>query len=404
MGKARRNQVEAERVVSMVVERLRDPARRDRSIGIVTFNTQQQDLIETLLEAERKKSPEIEPYFNASAPEPLFVKNLENVQGDERDVMIFSTTFGRDALGRLSMNFGPMNKAGGERRLNVAVTRARERLVVVTSMDPEDIDLTRSSAIGIKHLRDFLAYARDGRRALLAAVSASASAVCESPFELDVLAVCESLGWRVDCQVGCSGYRIDLAARDPQAPGRHVLAIECDGATYHSGATARDRDRLRQSVLEGLGWRFHRIWSTDWRLNRETEIERLKKAYKDACDAPRRPPGRGANRELRSEAHATQDVIRSAPTPVATVQVKPQAPTIEAVDPKAVTDTMRRDAILAVLQEGGTMPREALIKAAANRVGHQRVGTRIKDAFAKVVDGLLSQQRLVVINDRITLK
>jgi superfamily I DNA and/or RNA helicase len=177
-GEGARNQIEAERVVSIVVERLRDPARRDRSIGIVTFNTQQQDLIETLLEAQRKDHPEIEAYFNTSAPEPLFVKNLENVQGDERDVMIFSTTFSRDALGRLSMNFGPMNKAGGERRLNVAVTRARERLIVVTSMDPEDIDLTRTSSLGVKHLRDFMAYARDGRRALLAAVSASASATC----------------------------------------------------------------------------------------------------------------------------------------------------------------------------------------------------------------------------------
>jgi very-short-patch-repair endonuclease len=226
----------------------------------------------------------------------------------------------------------------------------------------------------------------------------------ESPFELDVLAVCESLGWRVDCQVGCSGYRIDLAARDPEAPGRHVLAIECDGATYHSGATARDRDRLRRTVLEGLGWRFHRIWSTDWRLNRETEVERLKKAYRDACEAPRRPPSLGANRELRSEAKATQEAFRSAPAPVATVAVKTTATVADPVDPKSVTDTMRKDAILAVLKEGGTMPRDALIKAAATRVGHLRVGTRIKDAFGKVVDQLLAERRLALINERITLK
>ena len=400
-GTNRCNEVEARKVVSIVMERLLDPKRRDRSIGIVTFNAQQQDLIETLLEAERKLHPEVEGYFNASASEPVFVKNLENVQGDERDVMIFSTTFGRNSLGQISMNFGPMNKSGGERRLNVAVTRARERLIVVTSMDPEDIDLSRTAAAGVKHLREFLAYARDGRRALFASISVSPNSACESPFEVDVLQACEAIGIRVDSQVGCSGYRIDLAARDPACAMRYVLGIECDGATYHSGATARDRDRLRQSVLEGLGWTFHRIWSTDWALNRASEIERLKAAYEKALGSPRRIPGRGANIELRSTASAESAKLAAAPSPVRLVPVVPASPPRDPVDSSAVTDAMRRDAILHVLKTGGSIPRHALIKAAASHMGLPRLGSRIKSAIDSVISALLTEGRIRSADDRI---
>ncbi|MGE0520254.1 MAG: DUF4011 domain-containing protein [Candidatus Binatia bacterium] len=403
-GASRRNEVEAHRVVDLILERLRDPRLRERSIGVVTFNVQQQDLIDTLLEAKRLAHPEIEPYFSAAAPEPVFVKNLENVQGDERDMMIFSTTFGRDASGRTSLNFGPMNRHGGERRLNVAVTRARERLVVVTSMDPEEIDLSRTASLGVRHLRDFLAYARDGERALHASATIDSLAECESPFEQDVLSVCESLGWRMDRQVGCSGYRIDLAARDPALPGRHVLGIECDGATYHSAATARDRDRLRQSVLENLGWTLHRIWSTDWRVARESEIARLQQAYAAALAQPRRPAGMGANRELRPLETADEAPARvqdhSPPLRTAASAVPVRA-TGEPIDPATVTHAMRREAILAVLHASGAMPPDALIRAAANHVGHQRVGSRIRDAFQAAIQDLVHDGAVRVLGARI---
>jgi very-short-patch-repair endonuclease len=404
-GASRRNEVEARRVVELIVERLRDPERRQRSIGVVTFNIQQQDLIETLLEEQRLAHPEIEPYFSAAAPEPVFVKNLENVQGDERDVMIFSTTFGKDATGRMTLNFGPMNRQGGERRLNVAVTRARERLIVVSSMDPEEIDLSRTGSLGVRHLREFLAYARDGVRALQAAVSVDALADCESPFEEDVLSVCESLGWRMDRQVGCSGYRIDLAARDPALPGRHVLGIECDGATYHSAATARDRDRLRQAVLENLGWTLHRIWSTDWRLARDAEIARLRQAYDAAAARPRRPAGRGANGELKPP-----EIVAETAAPVATASAPPRVEAAaplrtvgEPIDPALVTHQMRREAIVAVLHASGAMPRDALIRAAAVHVGHQRVGSRIRGAFEMALQHLLEDGALRQLGDRIAL-
>lgn len=404
MGKSRCNPIEAEKVVSLVVSRLLDPNLRDRSIGVVTFNAQQQDLIERLLEAKQKEHPEIEPYFSVRAPERLFVKNLENVQGDERDVMIFSTTFGKDPAGKLSMNFGPMNKPGGERRLNVAITRARERLIVVTSLDPDDIDLRRTAAVGIKHLREFLAFAKDGKQVLFRTVTTSPGVKCESPFEVDVLNVCqEALHWRMETQVGCSGYRIDLAVVDPRAPGRHLLGIECDGATYHSGATARDRDRLRQSVLEGLGWTFHRIWSTDWRLNRNAEIERLKNAYEQALAKPPRPTGKGTNANLRSEVQAMMEVQPSRPAAIVTAAPKSRALPVEAVDPKEVSDDDRQRAILRVLKESGSMPRPALVQAAANSVGHRRVGTRIRTAFEAMLGQLLREGRIRELGDRLAL-
>ena len=406
-GASRRNEVEARRVVDLIVERLRDPQRRERSIGVVTFNIQQQDLIETLLEEKRLAHPEIEPYFSAAAPEPVFVKNLENVQGDERDVMIFSTTFGRDATGRMTMNFGPTNRQGGERRLNVAVTRARERLIVVSSMDPEEIDLSRTGSLGVRHLRDFRAYARDGLRALHASVAVDPLADCESPFEQDVLSVCESLGWRMDRQVGCSGYRIDLAVRDPALPGRHVLGIECDGATYHSAATARDRDRLRQAVLENLGWTLHRIWSTDWRVARDAEIARLRQAYEAAVARPRRPAGRGANCELKPpEAVAESSVPPPPSAPATQARVGAAVPPRvmgEPIDPALVTQAMRRDAIVAVLHASGAMPTDALIRAAANHVGHQRVGSRIRSTFEVALQHLLEVGAVRVLGDRIAL-
>jgi len=207
--------------------------------------------------------------------EPLFIKNLESVQGDERDVMLFSIGYGPDQLGRIAMNFGPLNRDGGERRLNVAVTRARELLEVYSTLQADQIDASRTDAIGVKHLKAFLEYAEHGTQTLRSAATVDGAATFESPFEADVARRLEAVGWTLHRQVGVAGYRIDLAVVHPKAPGAYLVGIECDGATYHSGATARDRDRLRQSVLERLGWRIHRIWSTDWWLNREIPLNTL---------------------------------------------------------------------------------------------------------------------------------
>lgn len=280
-GRSRTNRIEAEAVVSEVVRRLRSPEMARQSIGIVTFNVAQQRLIEDLLDEARRNHPEIEQFFDANRSEPVMVKNLENIQGDERDVILFSIGYGPDANGRISMDFGPLNREGGQRRLNVAVTRARKEIVVFSSLLPEQIDLSRTQAQGVRDLKLFLEYAQRGMPALFQETTES-GLVFDSPFEEDVYRVLDERGYEVHTQVGSAGYRIDLAVVDPDNPGRYLLGIECDGATYHSAKNARDRDKLREAVLRDLGWQLHRIWSTDWWQDREGEIRRLLEAVEEA--------------------------------------------------------------------------------------------------------------------------
>ncbi|MFO0520472.1 MAG: DUF4011 domain-containing protein [bacterium] len=277
-GGSRTNRIEAEAVVAAIERHYLDAQAakeaRPLSIGVVTFNQPQQALIETLLDQRRSRSAELDRAISAASNEPLFIKNLENVQGDERDVICFSTTFGLDAAGRMTMNFGPLNGEGGHRRLNVAITRAREAVRIFSSLDPGQIDTSKVRAAGVRDLKYYLDFAIKGPRALVAR-SVPTGREPESPFEREVMQALRTRGWDVHSQVGCSGYRIDLAVVDPKAPGRYLLGIECDGRTYHSGATARDRDRLRQFVLENLGWKIARVWSADWWRDPEDEAGKL---------------------------------------------------------------------------------------------------------------------------------
>ena len=289
-GTSRTNRAEAAAVVAEVVRRLRDPAfvTERASIGIVTFNAEQQQLIEDLLDAERRKDPDLDRFFLFSADriEPVFVKNLENVQGDERDVILFSIGFGPDAAGKVTMNFGPLNKPGGHRRLNVAVTRARKEMKVFATLRAEQIDLSRSSAQGVRDLKHFLEFAEHGPKALAEAVQ-SIGGEHESPFERAVEESLTARGWQVKRQVGVSGFRIDLGVVHPDAPGRFVAGVECDGATYHRSATARDRDRLRDMVLRNLGWRILRTWSTDWWVDSRGAAEVLNARLTEILDRDR---------------------------------------------------------------------------------------------------------------------
>ncbi|MGH8815512.1 MAG: DUF3320 domain-containing protein, partial [Achromobacter pestifer] len=273
-GGSRTNRREAEAIVQGIEQHYLDKSRRRQTLGVVTFNQPQQSLIETLLDARRRTNAELDKAISAQSREPLFIKNLENVQGDERDVIYFSITFGPDAAGKMTMNFGPLNGEGGHRRLNVAISRAREGVVIYSTLLPEQIDLSRVRATGVRDLKHYLEFALKGPRALVEQ-SLPTGREPDSPFETQVIKVLRNQGWVVHPQVGCSGYRIDMGVVDPRAPGRYLLGIECDGRAYHSGATARDRDRLRQVVLEGLGWRLHRVWSTDWWINPEREVQKI---------------------------------------------------------------------------------------------------------------------------------
>ncbi|MGP5018059.1 DUF4011 domain-containing protein [Vreelandella alkaliphila] len=287
-GKARHNQGEAKAIVAEIVRRLTsdDAAVRRQSIGVVTFNTEQQSLIEDLLDKARGEDPGIEWAFSDDELEPVFVKNLETVQGDERDVILFSITYGPDEAGHVTMNFGPLNRNGGERRLNVAMTRARSEMMVFSTLTPERIDLSRTAARAVADLKHFLEYAERGASALGAAVHGSVGDF-ESPFEIAVARSLQEKGWIVHPQVGVSAYRIDMGIAHPDKPGIYLAGIECDGAMYHSSAYARERDKVRQGMLEGLGWTLFRVWSTDWWTNRAKAIDALDAALSQQLEKAR---------------------------------------------------------------------------------------------------------------------
>jgi very-short-patch-repair endonuclease/DNA polymerase III delta prime subunit len=281
-GGRRDNQIEAEKVVDVYLSLLKE--NPDRSFGIVAFSRAQSEAIENRLEHMVKIHPEVQPLIKTDLLEGIFVKNLENVQGDERDVIILSVGYAKDREGRMSMNFGPLNKPGGEKRLNVAITRARQKVVIVSSIESSDLDLSKSRADGVRQLYQYLDYAVRGPEALMSALPEHQGDY-ESDFEENVAAAIREMGYRVISQVGCSGYRIDIGVCLPDKPGSIILGVECDGAMYHSASTARDRDRLRQEVLERRGWIIHRIWSTEWNGRRETEIKKLRAAIEKASTA-----------------------------------------------------------------------------------------------------------------------
>lgn len=278
-GKSRTNRIEAEAVVAEAAECMERwlmmPERERPTLGIITFNAQQQSLILDLLDAARRDKPELEWFFAEDRVEPTIVKNLENVQGDERDVILFSIAFWKDASGKPPpMSFGALNRDGGERRLNVAVTRARQELVVFSGFTADQVDPSKSKYIAVQHLKAFLDYAERGAIALPAEDRGSVGGF-DSPFEEAVAAQLERRGWMIVPQVGISGLRIDLGIRHPDLGGAYLAGVECDGATYHSSATARDRDKVREQVLRGLGWNILRVWSTDWWFDAKGCADRL---------------------------------------------------------------------------------------------------------------------------------
>ncbi|MFK8850067.1 DUF3320 domain-containing protein [Streptomyces sp. Ac-502] len=250
------------------------------SLGVVALSQAQAEAIEEGVQKARAARPDLDRFFTEDRLDGFFVKNLETVQGDERDVIILSVGYGPDHRGKLLSTFGPINRDGGWRRLNVAVTRARRRMEVVASFHGSELaDSTNKS---VQHLKRYLQYAEHGPH-ILQTAAADPDAAPESPFEEEVLGVLRDWGYSVQPQVGVAGFRIDMAIWHPAAPGSYALGIECDGVMYHSSRAARDRDRLREAVLRDLGWKLHRIWGTDWYRNRRDAMARLRAAVEEAC-------------------------------------------------------------------------------------------------------------------------
>ena len=277
-GKSSTNRKEAQTVVKAAFVHYRNYP--NKSLGIGTFGIKQQQAILDEFEVQFQQQPEMVEFFASNRDEYFFVKNLETIQGDERDVIFISVGYGFDKVGKLEKRFGPLNHDGGERRLNVLITRAREKCVVFSNFRASDLQLNVDTPFGVRALKTFLDYAETGNLSM--DESNGPLIDPESPFEESVYGFLKSRGYTVSKQVGCAGYRIDLAVVSPTAPGRYLIGIECDGAPYHSSPVARDRDRLRQQQLERLGWKLHRIWSTDWYRNRAETRQRLLEAVEHA--------------------------------------------------------------------------------------------------------------------------
>ncbi|MER7913578.1 DUF3320 domain-containing protein [Streptomyces sp. NPDC096068] len=405
-GGRRDNRTEADLVAARVLHHF--DTRPGRTLGVVALSQAQASAIDQAVQQARLKRPDLDRCFTEDRLDGFFVKNLESVQGDERDVMIMSVGYGPDTYGKLGLNFGPINKNGGWRRLNVAVTRARHRMEVVASF--HGASLADSPNESVQHLKRYLEYAENGP-AVLARDAFQPDAEPDSPFEEAVLAVLRGWGHQVQPQVGVAGYRIDMGLRHPGMPGAYALGIECDGAMYHSSKTARDRDRLREQVLTGLGWRLYRIWGTDWYRDRAAAELRLREAVEQAiARGPLRAPRPEAPVGAREEAPDTSPQVEiayervpveavtnrewSAPYRTSTVLVTPRHELHTAEARPALRQALRE-----IVGTEGPIHEDLMVQRAREAWGVGRAGARIKDNVRGVADGLVRGGDLVKSGD-----
>lgn len=269
-GQTRTNRIEAKIVAKAVIAHVRECPHL--SLGVATLSVPQRDAIRAELELLRAQHADLEHFFDRAKTEPFFVKNLENVQGDERDVIFVSICYARDNDGYMAQTFGPVSAEGGERRLNVLFTRAKRRCEIFSSITHADIELRGENApVGRRVLHTYLKFAETGQTD----TPTLSGLEPDSDFEIAVANRIRSAGYDVDFQVGSAGFRVDIGVRDPNFSNSYILGVECDGAAYHSALWARERDRLRQQVLESKGWRLHRVWSTDWFNRPDSEFRKL---------------------------------------------------------------------------------------------------------------------------------
>ena len=362
---------EVQRVVELI---LRHAAQRPReTLGVIALGAAHANRIAETLRLARRDRPELDDFFSEANPEPFFVKNLERVQGDERDAIILTVGYGRTEHGRMRYNFGPINQEGGFRRLNVAVTRAKRRMTVVSCFSANNMDPARVTNQGVRMLRDYIEYAAGGGRKLGGPVDAPPL----NSFEIDIKTRLEKRGLNLQPQYGVSGYRIDFAAMHPDEPGRPILAIEADGAQYHSAQAARDRDRLRQENLERLGWRFHRIWSTEWFRNPELEADRAAAAHQQALAADRSAPSSAPPpQELPAEPPEE-------PPPSPSRDPRPNVPPGRKIDDYSPRQLI--NIIQWIESDGRLRTEDELLAEAMQELGFKRRGTKIVAALIQAI-------------------
>ncbi|GAA2363303.1 hypothetical protein GCM10010170_060080 [Dactylosporangium salmoneum] len=373
---------EVQRVVELVLQHAQ--VRPNESLGVITMGITHAERIDLALRKALAARPELHPFFAETSTERFFVKNLERVQGDERDAIILSIGYGKNSAGRLLYRFGPLLLPGGERRLNVAVTRARRRMTLVSSFTAADMDPARTTSDGVRLLRAYLEYAESGGTGLTGAASAFSQL---NAFEQDVRDRLAAAGIPVVPQFGTAGYRIDFACAHPTVPDEMVLAIETDGASYHSASTARDRDRLRQEQLERLGWRFHRIWSTDWFADPVAETSRARAAYDEAVAA--------VDARRTDEPTVVLNLAADEPEPVAGEDSRPLPR--PALTPGRPIGEYPRELLVDLIRwiESDTLLRteEQVIEEARRQLGFKRGGSRINAALMDALHEARDEQR-----------
>lgn len=401
-GGKRDNRIEAEALVKRVADHARNSP--ELSLGIVTFSFAQRNLITELLEYQRRQDVELDGFLREGGSEDAFVKNIENVQGDERDVILVSVGYGPSVPGgKPTMSFGPVNNEGGERRLNVLFTRARVRCEVFCSFDPGEMDLSKTKLEGPRVLKRFLDYAKTG----IIDDRVATGEEPDTPFEADIAAEIRRMGYLVDHQVGTVGFKIDLGIRHPDRPGTYILAVECDGATYHSALWARERDRLRQEVLEHLGWKFHRVWSTDWFYRRATELKRLRAAVEEAFQA--RKGGlkiSGANNGAKQEAVAISQAAPVESVSLIEVRQRTMPPYQKAwvsmkthLEPHEVAISSLARLALTVVETEGPIHEEEAARRIAAAFGKEKAGSRILKATQQALRMAMRSSEAPLLQD-----
>jgi very-short-patch-repair endonuclease len=375
-GQEEGSSVEVNKVVDLILEHAE--RRPNETLGVIAMGIRHADRVQRALDQALARRPELGHFFETSVEERFFIKNLERVQGDERDAIILTVGYGKDRGGSLPFRFGPLLSQGGQRRLNVAVTRARQRMTLVSSFNHLDMDMAKvRPGTGVELLRNYLEYAASGGKRL---GDLASTEFPMNSFEAEVFDVLQSKGIPLVSQLGASSYRIDLVAQHPKEPGKYVLAIECDGASYHSSPTARDRDRLRQQQLENLGWKFHRIWSTDWFMRKDEEVNRALAAYQDALEAGDNVPGSPADAPIGSSskdfgAGVLRERSRSPRPNIA------RRETITAYSEAELT------ALIAWIESDGRLrTHEEIIDELLPELGFQRRGVRIDGTLRRVLE------------------
>lgn len=395
------NAKEAKAVAEAVMHHAKN--NPELSLGVAAFSMKQKQAILDEVEILRRANPDVEPFFTQEHPnEPFFAKNLENIQGDERDVIFISVGYGKNPQGYMNMSFGPLNSDGGERRLNVLISRAKRRCEVFSSITADDIDLERAKGHGVAALKLFLRFAQTGQLDF----SRTTGREADSAFEEQVASALRKQGYDVKNQVGIAGFFVDIAVSDPDNPGRFVIGIECDGASYHSSRSARDRDRLRQSVLEAHGWIIHRIWSTDWFQRPKEQLEKTIAAIESAKQQlleeesymqKKSPASRLAFEYSVVEREDVSEITISLSDKTALMYEEASFSIPANTEPHNVPDSDMADIVTKIIAVEGPVHEQEVISRVRSLWNLKRAGGRIQK---KVTDALcVAKTRQAVFND-----